>query len=127
MEMTARDKQGAALVYGLPIGTPLPPGNSVSDTRSGSVSAMQMVQFGAVQVVAGSVFRASLTGTGDADLYVRWGAAPSTAAYTCRPFTGTTNETCELTVPAGVTQAFVAVRGYAAQSTYTLMRTWFAP
>jgi serine protease len=128
MEMTARDKQGAALVYGASTAPPPPsPGTPRTDTTSGSVGTGQMVQLAPVQVLPGTVFRASLTGTGDADLYVRWGAAPTTSAYTCRPFTGTSVETCELSVPANVTQAFVAVRGYAAQSTYTLTRTWFAP
>jgi hypothetical protein len=61
-----------------------------------------------------------MTGTGDADLYVKFGAQPTAAAYDCRPYGGDSNETCNLTVPAGATQAFVAVLGYSdTAATYT--------
>jgi hypothetical protein len=39
-------------------------------------------------------------GTGDADLYVRSGAAPTTAVYDCRPYAGDNNETCPFRAPA---------------------------
>lgn len=63
------------------------------------------------------------------DLYVRWGSAPTTSDYDCRPyFSGSPgDETCELTVPAGVTELYVGVRGrnrrgdnnYEVEVTYT--------
>jgi hypothetical protein len=61
----------------------------------------------------------TLTGTGDADLYVKKGSAPSTTSYDCRPYIGGSNETCtvELTAP---TVIHVMARGYAASSTFTL-------
>lgn len=34
-------------------------------------------------------------GTGDGDLYVRFGAQPTTTTYDCRPFLGGNNETCD--------------------------------
>jgi hypothetical protein len=33
-------------------------------------------------------------GTGDADLYVRFGSAPTTSTYDCGPVTGDNNELC---------------------------------
>ena len=42
-------------------------------------------------------------GTGDADLYVRFGAAPTTTTYDCRPFLGDSNETCSFPSPAAGT------------------------
>ncbi|UQA60591.1 trypsin-like serine protease [Polyangium aurulentum] len=48
--------------------------------------------------------------SGNPDLYVRWTSLPSTSSYNCRPYL-TTDETCTLTVPAGVTKAYVSVRG----------------
>ena len=42
-----------------------------------------------------------MTGTKDPDLYVRFGSAPTTTAYDCRPALSGASETCTLTVPAG--------------------------
>jgi hypothetical protein len=131
MKMTGRDKEGARLVYGAPGEPPPPPppppvGTPRSDSVSGSVPAGQERLYQAVTMVPGSIFKA-LSGTGDADLYVRFGAAPTTALYNCRPYTDGSNETCQLTVPANATQAYVMVRGYAASSTFTLTRSWVEP
>ena len=58
-------------------------------------------------------------GTGDADLYVRQGSAPTTSSYTCRPYLGGNNETCTIAAPvAGVYH--VMVRGYSAFSGVSL-------
>ena len=35
-------------------------------------------------------------GTGDADLYVRFGSAPTTSAYDCRPYQSGNNESCPI-------------------------------
>jgi hypothetical protein len=61
----------------------------------------------------------TMTGTGDADLYVRTGAPPSTTSYECRPYTSGSNESCTLTLNAAA-PIHVLVRGYAASSTYHL-------
>ena len=52
-------------------------------------------------------------GTGDADLYVRRGAAPTTSAYDCRPYQTGNNETCSFAAPQAGTW-YVTVRGYSA-------------
>ena len=52
------------------------------------------------------------TGTNDSDLYVRAGSAPTTEAYDCRPYTTSSNETCEAGAGAPV---HVLVRGYSEQ------------
>ena len=72
------------------------------------------------------MFTASITGTGDADLYVRFGAAPTTTSYNCRPYRTGNNETCSLTVPAGQTKAYVLVRGYASGQ-YSLAVSYTKP
>lgn len=61
-----------------------------------------------------------ITGSGDADLYVRAGSAPTTALYDCRPYTGTSNERCVVTLSAAA-RVHVLVRGYAATSTVRLV------
>jgi lysophospholipase L1-like esterase len=67
----------------------------------------------------GSQLSAVLSGTGDADLYVRFGSRPSTSNWDCRPYSETAAEQCVLTVPANATTVYVDVRGYTA-STYSL-------
>jgi hypothetical protein len=42
-------------------------------------------------------------GTGDADLYVRFGSAPTMTVYDCRPFASGNNETCSFPSPAAGT------------------------
>jgi len=59
-------------------------------------------------------------GTGDADLYVRRGARPTTATFDCRPFINGNNETCTFTNPVAG-DYFVMLRGFAAFSGVTLV------
>lgn len=61
-----------------------------------------------------------MTGTGDADLYVRKGAAPMTTTYDCRPYKSGSVEECTvaLTTP---TTIHVMVRGYKDFSTFELV------
>ena len=69
--------------------------------------------------------RTSLTftisgGTGDADLYVRFGSAPTLTAYNCRPYRNGNNETCTFTnVSAGTYH--INVRASSAYSNVTLV------
>lgn len=58
-------------------------------------------------------------GSGDADLYVRRGANPTTSVYDCRPFRNGNNETCTISNPAEGTY-FIRLRGYRAFSGVTL-------
>lgn len=61
-------------------------------------------------------------GTGDADLYVRAGAAPTTTSYNCRPYLSGNSETCTFT-PSANTTYYVRVRAYAAFSGVSLKGT----
>lgn len=70
-----------------------------------------------IEVAAGT---ATLTvqiagGSGDADLYVRRGALPTTTTYDCRPWLNGNNETCTFSNP-GSGSWTVSVRGYSAYS-----------
>ena len=85
-----------------------------TSTLTANVAAGAFKHFAPVTVSAGTTFRAVMSGTGDGDLYVRFGAQPTSSTYDCRPYTDGSAETCELTVPAGQTQAFVSVNGYSA-------------
>ena len=63
-----------------------------------------------------------LTGTGDADLYVRWGAAPTTGLWDCRPYDPDSTETCSMPNLSG--RVYVMVRGYAPSSTFDVSASW---
>ncbi len=92
-------------------------------TKTGTVAKDAWAHQGGFAVQAGQAVKVVMTGSGDADLYVKFGAAPTTAAYDCRPYGGDSSETCELTAPAGATQVFVSVNGYAATSSFSLAIT----
>jgi len=51
-------------------------------------------------------------GTGDADLYVRKGAAPTSTSYTCRPYTSGNAETCTINAPTAGSTYYIRVRAY---------------
>ena len=82
-------------------------------------------QFWKLTVPAG---RTTLTfnisgGSGDADMYVRRGAKPTTATYDCRPYLTGNNETCTFSSPVAA-DYYVMLRGYAAFSGVTLKGTY---
>lgn len=62
-------------------------------------------------------------GTGDADLYVKFGSAPTLSSYDCRPYVSGNSETCTISnIQAGT--YYVMVNAYAAYSGVTLKGTY---
>ena len=59
-------------------------------------------------------------GTGDADLYVKFGSAPTTSSYDCRPYKSGNAETCSIS-PAQAGTYHVMIRGYSAYSGVSLV------
>ncbi|GAB57531.1 S8 family serine peptidase [Rheinheimera nanhaiensis] len=57
-------------------------------------------------------------GTGDADLYVRYGSEPTTTSYNCRPYLNGNNEVCTINNPQAGTW-HVGIRAYTAFSGVT--------
>jgi vibriolysin len=58
-------------------------------------------------------------GTGDADLYVKFGSAPTSSSWDCRPYTGGNVETCTISnIQAGT--YYVMLHGYSSFSGVTL-------
>ncbi|WP_345881256.1 S8 family peptidase [Shewanella algae] len=77
-----------------------------------------------VQVPAGvSLNIATSGGSGDADLYVRAGAAPSTSVYDCRPYNNGNSESCSFQVTQAATY-HVMIRGYSAFSGMQLLASF---
>ncbi|GMV28629.1 MAG: hypothetical protein AMXMBFR59_07540 [Rhodanobacteraceae bacterium] len=65
-------------------------------------------------------------GTGDADLYVKFGSAPTTASYDCRPYIGGNAETCTISnVQAGT--YYVMLRAFSTFSGVSLRGSYTAP
>ncbi|QTD48381.1 pre-peptidase C-terminal domain-containing protein [Sulfidibacter corallicola] len=58
-------------------------------------------------------------GSGDADLYVRYGQQPTTSSYDCRPYRNGNNEQCEFTNPTAGTW-YLSIRAYRSYSGLTL-------
>lgn len=85
---------------------------------NGTVTKNQELRWETPELAAGRyVF--TMAGDGDADLYVRTGAAPTTASYDCRPYEGDTTEVCTVALSAAG-RIHVMIRGYAASSSFTL-------
>jgi serine protease len=62
-------------------------------------------------------------GTGDADIYVRFGAAPTTSNYDCRPYIGGNNETCNIS-SAQTGTYYIMVRAYSTFSGVSLVGSY---
>ncbi|KFE58913.1 hypothetical protein DB31_6210 [Hyalangium minutum] len=101
------------LLYKRPQATPIANGvaTSVSDITGGQKNFKLEVPAGRPSVV----FTLS-GGTGDADLYVRYGQLPETYAYQCRPLRKGNNETCTLPNPLPGTW-FVQLRAFTSYTT----------
>ncbi|MEQ1504785.1 MAG: M4 family metallopeptidase [Myxococcota bacterium] len=103
------------------VGVAAPLTYTAFDTRSNlsaAVNAQTNYQF-VTPAGATSVKFATSGGTGDVDLYVRFGSAPTTTTWTCRPYTSGNAEECVFTPPQAGTY-YVMLHAYAAYSGVTL-------
>lgn len=100
-------------------GTPPPP--DTVENFNGSLTLNQKKTFGPFKAGAGT-FKATLTGTGDTDLYVRKTTAPTTSTYDCKSDGPSSTEACSVTVAANG-DMYVLLNGYKA-STYALTVTY---
>lgn len=85
---------------------------------TGTVASAEERRFQTPSLPAGT-YTFTMTGTGDADLYVRKTSAPTTATYDCRPFTTGSSESCAVTLSAPAI-IHVMIRGEAATSNFKL-------
>ncbi|MBA6391866.1 S8 family serine peptidase [Colwellia sp. BRX10-3] len=77
-------------------------------------SASQELSFTMVVPAGATDLNFNMTGgTGDADLYVKFGSAPTTSVYDCRPYKGGNVEACPITTAQAGTY-HVKVIGYSA-------------
>lgn len=95
--------------------------------KTGLSGAAGSTQYFTLQVPAGATNLKFVTsgGTGDADLYVKFGSQPTTTSYDCRPYLSGNNETCNIaTAQAGTYH--VMIRGYRAFSGLSLTGSYTA-
>ncbi len=87
--------------------------------HAGNVTRGQERAFETPVLPAGT-YEFEISGTSDADLYVKIGQAPTTTNYDCRPYLSGSSERCqvELGSPAAI---FVKVRGWASSSDFDLV------
>ena len=76
---------------------------------------------GKMNIPAGATnFTVSMSGgTGDADLYMKQGSAPTLTDYDCRPYLSGNNETCYIANPTAG-RWFISLHGYTAASGITV-------
>jgi serine protease len=81
---------------------------------TGIAGATGSAQYWRINTPAGRRLTISISGgTGDADLYTRFGSRPTTTTYLCRPYLTGNNETCTVTsTSAG--DYYIMLRGYSA-------------
>src|SRR5205814_1988867 len=90
-----------------------PADKTVSD--SGTLASGAWKHLGPFSVGAGKTLTATMTGGGDADLYVRMDGQPTTDAYLARGYTTSGNETITYTATSNGT-LYIGVSGYEASS-----------
>jgi PKD repeat protein len=91
---------------------------------SGAASSQQFWTMSVPSGATNLTFQSS-GGTGDADLYVRFGAAPTTSTYDCRSWASGNTETCSFATPSAGTyhvmlNAYSAFSGAQLVGSYTL-------
>ncbi len=113
-------------------GTTPPPtgGNALTNgtAKTGLSGSANSSQEFTLEVPAGATdLSFNMTGgTGDADLYVKFGSSPTTSSYDCRPYKGGNVESCPISnVQAGT--YYVKVIGYSAFSGVSLTGSFTAP
>ena len=84
-------------------------------SKSATLRRYQQVEYG--PFAAASFFKVDMTGSGDADLYVKRGSRPSWRSYDCSPYTSNSNESCSL---SGAGKYYIMVEGYARSSSITV-------
>lgn len=86
-----------------------------------TVSAGKEVIYTLVVPIGASSLGVNISGgSGDADLYVKFGSAPTDSSYDCRPYTSGNGESCSFASPAAGTY-YVRIKAYASFSGVSLV------
>jgi hypothetical protein len=103
-------------------GTTPPPGGSyqvISTQSSQAASAGAQTTYGPFNATGRTAIKFDISGgTGDADLYVKFGSAPTQSSYDCRPYATGNTEKCEFN-PSQAGNYYVMIHAYSAYSGLT--------
>ena len=98
--------------------TPDPGGDITLLDEAGTLARGEDIHF-VVSAPADSNVEVVMTGTNDADLYVRRGARPDLRTFDCRPYRNDSNEVCN--AAGGDEQIHIMVRAYSASVDFGLV------
>jgi serine protease len=111
--VTVATSGGNALTKGVPV-------SNLSAATGASLFYTMVVPAGSTNLT----FTTS-GGTGDADMYVQFGANPTDSSYVCRPYLNGNNETCTIAAPSAGTY-YVRLKAYTAFSGVSLVGNYTA-
>ena len=104
------------------VGVPVPSTaltNGVALTGLSGASGSQKFYY--LDVPAGKAVTFALSGgTGDADMYVKFGSQPTTSSYDCRPYLSGNNETCNIAAKTTTGRFHVLLNGFSSYSSASL-------
>ncbi len=101
--------------------------NALLDVRKGAsihekrdtLPKDQWRHYGPYPLEPGDAVSVVMSGSGDADLYVRFNQEPTHVHFDCAPYIKGTDEDCQLTAPADATSVYISINGFSTQeSTY---------
>jgi vibriolysin len=135
--LTVTDNDGATDTQTNSVTVTAPPtggnvlSNGVAKTGLGASTGTDIVYTLVVPAGATNINFAMSGGTGDADLYVRFGAVPTDSTYDCRPYAGGNNESCTGTQTGGTyyvrMKAYSTFSGVSIVGSYTEASTGVTP
>jgi hypothetical protein len=97
--------------------------NGVALTGQSGATNAQLAYTVVIPAGASNLVISESGGTGDADLYTRFGSAPTLSSYDCRPYISGNNESCTVASPQAGTY-YVMLNGYQAFSGVSVKATW---
>ena len=97
--------------------------NGVALTGQAAATGAQLFYTVVIPAGASNLVISTSGGTGDADLYTRFGSTPTLSSYDCRPYITGNNESCTVASPQAGTY-YVMLNGYAAFSGVSVKATW---
>jgi len=127
---TLADVRDAFSQVGVSCGTtpPPPPGdteltNGVAISGQSGASGAEKHYFINVPAGASNLVVDISGGTGDADMYLKFGVKPTTSSYDCRPYKNGNTENCTVAAPQ-TGKYYIMLRGYSAYSGVTIKASY---
>ncbi len=117
---------GQTLTGSDPIDTGSTLSNGVTQSNLSATAGTSLNYTMVVPAGASNLLLATSGGSGDADLYVKFGSAPTTSSYSCRPYKNGNNESCSVASPQAGTW-YVMVRAYSSFSGLSLAGSFVEP